>query len=402
MKKKDLLKIIPGPEPKIKVKIPVCEPSLEGNELKYVTECIKTNWISSKGDYIEKFEKMFSRCCGARYGIACTSGTTALHLALASLGIRKGDEVIIPTFTMIATANAITYTGAKMVLVDSEPKTWNIDPEKIREFLETKCITNEQTGQLANRLTGKLVKAIIPVHTYGHPANMDKTLALAKKYNLFVIEDACEAHGAEYKGRRIGSLGDVACFSFYANKIITTGEGGMLTTNNKEIAQKARTLRNYAFSQERHFWHKYLGFNYRITNLQAAIGLAQTERFDELVQARIENARYYNSLLKDVRGITRPPETEGIKNVFWMYSILVEDDFGMSRDKLRERLAQKGIETRSFFIPIHLQPLYSKLFKERFPVAEDLCRKGMYLPSAPTLKKKEIEFIAQSIKECSK
>ncbi|MCK4648321.1 DegT/DnrJ/EryC1/StrS family aminotransferase, partial [bacterium] len=253
MKKKDLLRIIPGPEPKMKVKIPVCEPKLEGNELKYVTECIKTNWISSRGDYIEKFEKMFSKCCGARYGIACTSGTTALHLALASLDIGKGDEVIIPAFTMIATANAITYTGARMVLVDSEPKTWNIDPEKIE------------------RKISKRTRAIIPVHTYGHPANMDKILALAKKYDLFIIEDACEAHGAEYKGRRIGSLGDVACFSFYANKIITTGEGGMLTTNNKEIAQRARTLRNYAFSQERHFWHKYLGFNYRMTNLQAAI-----------------------------------------------------------------------------------------------------------------------------------
>ncbi len=384
MKKKDLLRIIPGPEPKMKVKIPVCEPKLEGNELKYVTECIKTNWISSRGDYIEKFEKMFSKCCGARYGIACTSGTTALHLALASLDIGKGDEVIIPAFTMIATANAITYTGARMVLVDSEPKTWNIDPEKIE------------------RKISKRTRAIIPVHTYGHPANMDKILALAKKYDLFIIEDACEAHGAEYKGRRIGSLGDVACFSFYANKIITTGEGGMLTTNNKEIAQRARTLRNYAFSQERHFWHKYLGFNYRMTNLQAAIGLAQTEKFDELVQARIKNARCYNSLLKDVKEITLPPKTEGIKNVFWMYSILVEDDFGMNRDELREHLARKGIETRSFFIPIHLQPLYSKMFKERFPVAEALCRKGMYLPSAPTLKKKEIKFITQSIKECNR
>lgn len=360
--------------------IQVCEPKLAGNELKYVSQCIKTSWISSAGKFIERFEKEFTKRCGAKYGISCTSGTTALHLALASLGVGRKDEVIIPTFTMIATANAVSYLGAKPVLVDSEPRTWNIDPDKIEEKITDKT------------------KVIMPIHTYGHPAEMDRILQIASKHDLYVVEDAAEAHGAKYKGRSVGSIGDIGCFSFYANKIITTGEGGMLTTNNKKIAEIAQILKNHAFSTERHFWHKYLGFNYRLTNLQAAIGLAQIERFNLLVETRIKNARYYNTLLKDVRGITLPPETKGVKNVYWMYSILIEDDFGLTKDALRKYLAQKGIETRTFFIPIHLQPIYFQKYKERFPVAEELCRKGLYLPSSATLTKKDIEYIVECIK----
>lgn len=360
--------------------IHVCEPKLAGNELKYVRQCIKTNWISSAGKFIERFEKEFSKCCGAKYGISCTSGTTALHLALAALGVGRGDEVIIPTFTMIATANAVSYLGARSVLVDCEPRSWNIDPDKIEAEITAKT------------------RVIMPIHTYGHPAEMDRILQIARKHNLYVVEDAAEAHGAKYKGRSVGSIGDVACFSFYANKIITTGEGGMLTTNNKKIAKIAWTLKNHAFSTERHFWHEYLGFNYRLTNLQAAIGLAQMERFDELVKTRIRNAKHYNSLLKDVGGITLPPEAKGVKNVYWMYSILIEDDFGLTRDGLRKYLAQRGIETRTFFVPIHLQPIYFKKYKQRFPVAEELCRKGLYLPSGATLTKKDIEYVVECIK----
>ncbi|MDP3790210.1 MAG: DegT/DnrJ/EryC1/StrS family aminotransferase, partial [Candidatus Omnitrophota bacterium] len=214
---------------------------------------------------------------------------------------------------------------------------------------------------------------------------------------LFVIEDAAEAHGAEYKGKRAGSIGDAACFSFYANKIITTGEGGMITTNNKKFAEFTRNLRDHAFSKERHFWHEYLGYNYRMTNLQAAVGLAQAERFDELVRRRIKNAELYETLLKRVKGVTLPPRTKNVKNVFWMYSILVEDAFGLTRDKLRIALADKGIETRTFFVPMHLQPIYSNITKGAFPVAEELCRKGMYLPSSATLKKSDIEYVVKSI-----
>ncbi|NQU83729.1 MAG: DegT/DnrJ/EryC1/StrS family aminotransferase, partial [Parcubacteria group bacterium] len=276
--------ILPSPEPTSR-KISVCRPTLAGNEAKYVNECIETNWISSIGKNIPKFEEMFAKAVGAKYAIAVTSGTTALHLAIHTLGIGPGDEVIIPTFTMIATANAVKYAGAKFVLVDSEPETWNIDTEKIEEKITEKT------------------KAIILVHTYGHPAEMDKILELAEKYNLWVIEDAAEAHGAVYKGKKAGSIGDVACFSFYANKIITTGEGGMITTNSEELYEKMKSIRCHAFSQERHFWHRYLGFNYRMTNMQAAVGVAQMEKFDEFVDKRIKNARLYNALLKDVKGI---------------------------------------------------------------------------------------------------
>jgi len=232
---------------------------------------------------------------------------------------------------------------------------------------------------------------------------MEEILELSQKYDLWVIEDAAEAHGAEYKGRKVGSIGDCACFSFYANKIITTGEGGMITTNNVEIYERAKNLRDHAFSMERHFWHKTIGFNYRMTNLQAAIGLAQLEKFGELLESRIRNAKLYNSLLKDIPGLELPPETPGIKNVFWMYGIRVKKDFGISRDELRRRLALRGIETRTFFIPIHLQPIYWRDYvKEEFPVAENLCKEGLYLPSSSKLGEEEIYFIVESIKESRK
>jgi perosamine synthetase len=345
-------------------------------------QCLQSNWISSAGRFIIDFEKEFARVCGTRYGVATTSGTTALHLALTTMNVGPGDEVIIPTFTMIATANSVRYTGATPVLVDSERKTWNMD-----------------TARIEAKITEK-TKVIMVVHTYGHPCDMDAVQRLADKHGLFVLEDAAEAHGAVYKGRKVGSLGDAACFSFYANKIITTGEGGMITTNNEEFYRKAANLRDHAFSTERHFWHKYQGFNYRMTNIQAAVGLAQVEKFDELVGRRIRHAELYSSLLRGVKGITLPPVTEGIRNVFWMYSIIVEDDFGVSRDELRRRLAKRGIETRTFFIPIHLQPLYHKHYQgQKFPVAEEFCRKGMYLPSASGLADEEIEFVCRSVKE---
>lgn len=388
MRLKNIERLMPKPDPLVKKNkygkiIPACSPKLDGNELKYLSECVRTNWISSAGGFIEKFENAFGGCCGAKFAVACSSGTAALHLALAALGIKKRDEVIIPTFTMIATANALTYLGARPVLVDADPVTWNID-----------------AGQIESKIT-KQTKAIIAVHTYGLPAQMNTILSIAKKHKLFVIEDAAQAHGAEYRGKRVGSLGDIGCFSFYGNKIITTGEGGMVTTNNKTIAEKVRILRDHAFSEKRHFWHKYLGYNYRMTNLQAAIGLAQTERFTSLVKIRIRNAKYYNRLLKDVLGIRLPPKVKRLKNVYWMYSILIEDGFVLDRDALRLHLAQQGIETRTFFIPIHLQPIYFEKYNEKFPVSEELCRRGVYLPSGAILSKKDIEHVVRSIKSAA-
>ncbi len=359
--------------------IPVCEPKLGKKELGYVIDCIKTNWISSKGKYITEFEEKFSEYCGAKYGVATCNGTTALHLVLASIELKPGDEVIVPTFTMIATANSVTYTGATPVLVDSEPQTWNIDPAKIEEKITKKT------------------KSIMVMHTYGHPCDMDPILELAKKHDLYVIEDAAEAHGAEYKGKRAGALGDAGCFSFYANKIITTGEGGMVVTNDEKIAEMARLLRDQAFEPKR-FLHRYIGFNYRMTNLQAAVGVAQMDLIDESVETRRRNAELYNSLLKDVGGITLPPEALWAKNVYWMYTVLVDDSFGMGRDKLMGYLREKGIDTRSAFYPIHTQPVYAKQYNgEKYPVAEELGRKGINLPSGNTLTKDQIRFIAETI-----
>jgi len=392
----DIARIIPGKDPELHVSntappvkripvheeddspriIPVCEPTLGGNEKKYVTECLDSNWISSAGRFITEFENAFAQACDAQYGVACANGTVALHLALAAMDIGPGDEVIIPAFTMIATINAVAYTGATPVLVDSEPRTWNMD-----------------INQVADKITPK-TKAIIPVHTYGHPVDMAPLMELAEKHGLWALEDAAEAHGAEYRGARAGGLGHAAAFSFYANKNITTGEGGMITTNNEKLAALCRNLRDHAFSPERHFWHKYLGFNYRMTNLQAAVGLAQTERLDELVAARRRNAALYNQLLADIPGIVTPPEAKDVKNVYWMYSVMVADEFAMTRDELRRFLAQEGIETRTFFIPMHFQPIYYQQFKgQRFPVAEDLCRRGFYYPSASSLTAREIRYI---------
>ncbi len=364
--------------------IPVCEPTLEGNEEKYVQDCIESGWISSAGKYIDQFEKEFSKFCQTKHGVACSNGTTALHLALEVAGIGKGDEVIIPTFTMIATANAVIYSGAKPVLVDAEKETWNINCGKIKEKITEKT------------------KAIIPMHTYGHPVDMDPLMELAERHNLLVIEDAAEAHGAEYKGRRAGSLGHMGCFSFYANKIITTGEGGMIVTDNDEFAERARLLRNHAFSEPR-FRHEELGFNYRMTNIQAAIGVAQMEYADTLVQRRIKNANLYNSLLKDIPGITLPPEKAWAKNVYWMYGILIEAGFRVTAAQLREKLKKNGIDTRSFFLPMHQQPLYAKNDERfpntngRFPIAEELWEKGLYLPSSSHLTEQQIKRIAETL-----
>lgn len=364
--------------------IPVCEPFIGQKELEYVTDCLKTNWISSKGKYIEEFEERFANYCGCKYGIATTNGTTALHLALASLGIGPGDEVIVPTFTMISTVFAVVYTGAKPVLVDAEPETWNIDTTRIEEK-----ITDD-------------TRAILPVHIYGHPCDMDPIMEIAQRHNLWVIEDAAEAHGAEYKGRKAGSIGHVNCFSFYANKIITTGEGGMVITSDKGVAEKAKALKDLAHSKQKRFLHTDLGFNYRMTNIQAAIGLAQFERIGELVERRRVHAYLYNSLLKDIKGIKLPTEKEWAKNVYWMYCILIGNEFGMDRDEVMARLAGAGIETRTMFIPMNQQLVFHRmgLFnRESYPVAEELSRKGLYLPSSSGLKEEQINYVCNVLSE---
>lgn len=364
--------------------IPVCEPALNGKELEYVSDCIKSNWISSMGKYIPLFEEKFSSFCGAKYGIGCNNGTTAIHLALEACNIRKGDEVIIPTFTMIATANAVLYSGAKPVLVDSEPRAWNIDVSKIEEKIT------------------KRTKAIMPVHIYGHPVDMNPILKLAEKYNLYVIEDAAEAHGAEYYGKKAGGLGHVSAFSFYANKIITTGEGGMVVTNDEKISERSRLLRNHAFGKPR-FLHKELGFNYRMTNIQAAIGVAQMEQIEGFIAARRNNAKLYNSLLQNQPGLTLPVEESWAKNVYWMYGLLVDEKFGRTRDEVMEELGKLGVETRAFFIPMHQQPVFATEdprnpdLSGNYPVSDMLARNGFYLPSGSSLAKEQITEVSEKL-----
>jgi len=364
--------------------IPVCEPLLGKNEIKYITECLETNWISSSGKYIEEFENCFSEYCQCKYGICTTSGTTALHLAMACINLQPGDEVIVPTFTNVATAFAVVYCGATPVLVDSERETWNLDVSKIEEKITLKT------------------RAIMPVHIYGHPCDMDPILEIASKHGLYVVEDAAEAHGAEYKGKKAGGIGHINCFSFFANKIITTGEGGMVVTNDESLAERARLLRNLAHAKGQRFLHTDIAFNYRITNIQAAIGLAQFENIEEFIDRRRKNAQLYNEKLKDVKGVTLPVEKDWAKNVYWMYSIVIEDEFGLSRDEFAQKLHEKEIETRTFFVPMHKLPAFLNigLFEnESYPVAEEIGKKGLYLPSGSGLTLEQIEYICETIRE---
>jgi perosamine synthetase len=363
--------------------IPVCEPDLTKKEFDYVKEAMASSWISGSGPFVARFENEYAkRVSRTKYAITVNSGTSALHLALVACGIGPGDEVILPTFTMIASVNAVRYCGATPVLVDADPITWNM-----------------AVADIEKKITKK-TRAIMPVHIYGLPVDMDPITKLAKKHGLWVIEDASEAHGATYKGKAVGSLGDIAAFSLFANKIIATGEGGIITTDNKKLADVIRLLRGHAFTPSHHFWHQYVGYSYEMTNLSAAVGLGQTERVTELIRKRRKNGARYSKLLRDIPGITVPVEPKGYTNVYWMYCILVDKKrYGMDRDALRAVLAKKGIETRTFFVPIHFQPTYYEQYKrETFPVSEMLCRDGLYLPSASTLTEQQIAAVVSVIR----
>jgi len=362
-----------------RVHLPVAEPLLGDKEMEYVSDCIVSNWISSGGKYINLFEELFAQYCTSAHAVAVSNGTAALHLALLAVDVGPGDEVIVPSFTFISTANAVMYTGAKPIFVDSERETWNIDPKKIQEAITPKT------------------KAIIPVHLYGHPADMDPILDIARIHNLSVIEDAAEAHGAEYKGRKVGSLGDIGIFSFFGNKIITTGEGGMVVTNSSAYAQKIRLFRDHGMSSTKRYWHPVLGYNYRMTNIQAAIGLAQTERVESIIEAKLVIAQRYHGQLKEIEGIVCPPKAEWARNVYWLYSILIEESFGISSEELINELKALGVETRPLFPPVHTQPIYNT--GQQLSVAEELSAKGVSLPSSAGLQPYEIDRVCQAIKE---
>lgn len=366
--------------------IPVCTPLLGGNEIKYVTDAVSTGWISSSGSYVSKFEEAFSSYCGVKYGVAVCNGTVAIHLALAALGIGKGDEVIIPSFTMIATAFAVCYTGAIPVFVDADKDTWNIDVTKIEEKITSKT------------------KAIIPVHIFGNPCDMTKICELAKKYELYIIEDAAEAHGAEYDGKKTGSFSDIASFSFFANKNLTTGEGGMVITDNEVYFKNCRYFKNMCFPVDapRVYSHEDIGFNYRMSNLHAAIGLAQVEKADEYRAMRIKNAQRYMKNLSDCPGIIFQKDQPNGLNVHWMNTIVINpSEYGHSKDELINHLKDNGIDTRLLFVSMNHQKSlkdYGCDCSGNYPVTDWLTENGFYLPSASNLTEKEIDFICDVIK----
>ncbi len=358
--------------------IPVAEPMLAGNEKKYVWECLESGWISGSGKYVDAFEREFARFCGVQNAVAVSNGTVALHLALLALDIKAGDEVIVPDLTYIASANAVTYCGAKPVFADVDSATWTLDPDDVARKISART------------------KAVMPVHLYGHPADMNPILELAKQHNLHVVEDAAEAHGAEYEKHPVGSFGDLATFSFYGNKIITTGEGGMVVTDNAELAYKVRLLKGQGMDPERRYWFPLIGYNYRMTNIQAAIGLAQLERLDWFIERRREVARQYDCLFKEIPVIT-PAEAAWAKNVYWLYSICLPEEY--DRDLLIAQLSEEGIETRPFFYPLHEMPPYLDQNKTATcPTATRLAARGLSLPSSATLSEEDITRIVSVIR----
>lgn len=358
-------------------KYPVYQPQLSGNEKKYVNECLDSTWISSKGKFISEFENAFAEKTGVKYAASVSNGTVALHLALLTLGIKEGDEVIVPTFTYIASVNAITYTGAKAVFADSDAATWQIDPEDIKK-----------------RITPK-TKAIMPVHLYGHPCDMESIMRIAKENNLFVIEDCAEAFGSKVNGKHVGTFGDISTYSFFGNKTITTGEGGMVVTNDKTLYDRAVHLKGQGLAKHREYWHDVVGYNYRMTNICAAIGLAQLENADSIIEKKRQIADWYKKYL-DNSHVEIHAETENVFHSYWMVTVLLKNSD--ERDVLRDKLKSHEIETRPTFYPVHTMPMYSKNF-HRFPVAEDIGWRGINLPSYPELNEEDVKFICEKINE---
>ncbi len=364
--------------------IPVNEPLLGEQTLKYVEECIRTGWISSEGHFVKEFEERWAAYCGMRHGISVSNGTTALEVAVACLNLEADDEVIIPTFTIISCALAVIQTGAVPVLVDCDPTTWCMDVNQIK-------------GKITPR-----TRAIMPVHIYGHPVDMDPLIEIAQQHNLYIVEDAAEAHGAEYKGRKTGGMGHLSCFSFYANKIITTGEGGMVLAQSNEHAERARSIRNLCFRPERRFYHTELGNNYRLTNIQAAIGVAQIEQIDEHIRRKRWIGHSYTERLHNLPQIFLPVEAPWAKNVYWMYGLVLSDDVPCDAVEFARRLKVEGVETRPFFVGMHEQPVFHKrnmFVGESYPVAERIARRGLYLPSGLTLTESQIDEVVEKVKK---
>lgn len=366
--------------------IPVNEPLLDGNEKKYLNECIDTGWISSDGSFVRRFEEQFaSRIGGCKHGVAVCNGTAALDAAIEALGIGPDDEIIMPSFTIISCIGQIVRSQAKPVLVDSDPFTWNMDVSQIEAKI------NQRT------------KAIMVVHTYGLPVDMNPVLDIARRHGLKVIEDAAEMHGQTYKGLPCGSFGDISTFSFYPNKHITTGEGGMIVTDSLDLAERCRSLRNLCFQAKKRFVHEELGWNFRMTNLQAALGVAQLERLDEFVKRKRKMGARYTELLAGIKGLQLPvAHTEYAENIYWVYGIVLKDSIGFDAEEAMRRLGAEGIGTRPFFWPMHEQPVFQKMglfVGEHYPGAERLARRGFYIPSGLALTLEQMDIVAKAVRK---
>lgn len=364
--------------------IPVNEPLLNGNEKKYLCECIDTGWISSEGPFVKEFEQKMSATVGRKYGIAVSNGTAALEVAVQALGIGEGDEVIMPAFTIISCAMAVTKAGAVPILVDSDIHTWNMNVDEIEKKITPRT------------------KAIMLVHLYGLPTEADKILELAKKYNLKVVEDAAEMHGQTYKGKACGSFGDISTFSFYPNKHITTGEGGMVVVDDEELAERCRMLRNLCFRKDIRYVHDEISDNYRFTNLQAAVGLAQLERLEEFIERKRAMGRYYTERLQDVEGIILPVQkTDYADNIYWVYGLVLKEEIPADNKTVQKLLGEEGIGSRSFFWCMHEQPVYRKaglFLGQNYPNGEYLARKGFYIPSGLALTEEQMDKVVAGVK----
>jgi len=355
-------------------------PALVGNETAYVLDCLESTWISSAGQYVDRFQEAFADFCGARHALACTNGTTALHLALVALGIGPGDEVLVPTLTFVATANAVTYCGAQPVFVDAEPDTWNIDPARLEAHITPRT------------------KAIIVVHLFGNPVDMDPVLEVARRHGLRVVEDAAQAHGARYKGRRVGPIGDIGTFSFYANKIITTGEGGAVVTDDADLHARMRQLSGHGMDRTRRYWFPIVGFNYRMTNVTAAIGLAQLEKAQWHLDRRLDVSRQYTARLQGLPQFELQTTRSWAHHVHWMFNVILTDAAAADRDDVMASMAGRGIETRPVFPPMHVLPPYEEVARgSAFPVADRLAARGITLPTWAGLQQDDIDVICDAL-----
>lgn len=364
------------------MKVPVNEPLISDEAKQNVIDALNTGWISSSGKYVEEFEKNFAEYLGVAYAVTTSNGTTALHTALIALGIGPDDEVIVPAFTMISTIFAVMYTGAKPVFIDCELDTYNIDPARIEEKITSRT------------------KALLPVHIYGHPCDMDAIHAIAERHKLLILEDAAEVHGAEYKGKKCGTLSDIAAFSFYGNKIITTGEGGMVVTNNKALAEKARHVKDLHHSAKR-FIHNGLGYNYRLTNLQAALGVGELQHIQEYIEHKQWMAREYKKGLNGVRGLRLPITKPYATNVYWMYAVLVDPNvFGMTKDEIRAKLLEAGIDTRDFFYAPSEQPILKQAYGDvgSYKNTEYIGKNGFYVPSGLAITQEQIDYVCAQVR----